>query len=379
MNKKNFVLRVLFFSVCIFLFIQICPEGFTSNVEVAEVKIKNLNPFTRTAKIDFMLSQGAPYLRDILGARDYIWVFGKYSLEDEEAISQWQDLELEGQNAGVFIPSRAATETGNLFTLTWSFADNDELFNLLSKGKKPRVHICAVEMVRISEEGMPSFYLAKYEVSQGQYADYLNLLSADAGQERWTKKHENGYTIFYNPQAEYGKRFSASEPERACNFISFEDAKAYAQWAGLRLPTEKEWKTAARGPAEIGGAENRRLYPWGDVNPGGSAGVYEAGEHLGHHKYYANFGNLEKGRKPLCVGFYGLGDIVRSIAQTGFSSFGIPDLAGNVSEWVMDSEGDFGLKGGGFSSSAEKIKISTPKFEPAASERLAEAGLRLAK
>ena len=98
--------------------------------------------------------------------------------------------------------------------------------------------------------------------------------------------------------------------------VAYEDAAAYAQWAGKRLPTESEWEFAARGG--VAG----RLYAWGDeLKPGGKfqANIYEG-------KFPVEGGDTGED------GFKG----IAPVAQFAPNAYGLYDVAGNVWEWVSD-------------------------------------------
>lgn len=96
--------------------------------------------------------------------------------------------------------------------------------------------------------------------------------------------------------------------------IAWEDAAAYAKWAGKRLPTEAEWEFAARG------GKAGDLYTWGNqLKPDGKwmANIFEG-----------TFPANDEGRD----GYVGIAPIKKFPAN----SYGLYDMAGNVWEWCAD-------------------------------------------
>ena len=138
-----------------------------------------------------------------------------------------------------------------------------------------------------------SFWIDKYPVTNAEFKKFLD-------------------SAHYHPQDDLNflrdwkdGSFPAGRENKPVTWISLEDARAYAAWAGKRLPHEWEWQYAAQGSDD-------RTYPWGNDWNASAVPVPDKSRTM---------------RGP---------DAVDAHPQ-GASPFGVMDLVGNVWQWTEES------------------------------------------
>jgi len=165
------------------------------------------------------------------------------------------------------------------------------------------------------------FYLDKYAVTNEQFAEFVKATGYK------TEAESFGWSfVFGVPEGEHpiGLHWwrrvdgvswkDTGGPNHPVVHVSWNDAAAYANWAGKRLPTEAEWEFAARGGLA------RKRFPWGDeLTPDG--------------KHLCNIWQGEfPSRDTAEDGYAGVAP-VDAFPPNGFGLYGI---TGNTWEWMAD-------------------------------------------
>jgi formylglycine-generating enzyme required for sulfatase activity len=139
----------------------------------------------------------------------------------------------------------------------------------------------------VVEAYLDEFWIGKTHVTVRQFREFVHLT-------------EHPAVVRYDP------RWRWDDDDLPVVNVTWNDARAYSQWAGGDLPTSAQWEKAARGPDGL-------VYPWGNDDDGRQRTVSQ---------YRADFGR--DARKK-----------VGSI-PIGASPYGALDMLGNAEQWCLD-------------------------------------------
>ncbi len=189
-------------------------------------------------------------------------------------------------------------------------------------------------------KGFSGFYCMKYEVSQEQWVAFFNCLTTDQ-----KTKHDITGSPGKNSDDEVAGNGISWEtgqattlnPALPVNYVSWVNANAYFDWAGLRPMTELEYVKACRGTLPAVADE----FAWGNAN------IYATTYTLANEKTSqelvlnpgiglgnAVYSGTSSGR-PLRVGSLAASSVHKNREESGGSFYGIMELSGNVYERVI--------------------------------------------
>lgn len=208
-------------------------------------------------------------------------------------------------------------------------------------------------------KGVDPYYMMKYEVSQGQYVDFLNgiepALASRLSPHTTDQYYESRGSIkFENDQ------YTAESPDRPCNYITWDDGALFADWAGLRPMTELEYVKAARGPSTPLAHE----FPWNTDNKDGLGRFVDLDDELKLKDGLDESKINEDNRHIYGASYYRVMDLAGSLwekcvsighpigrAFKGSHGDGILSSDGSTNaDWPrgIHEEGGYGYRGGGY-------------------------------
>ncbi len=168
----------------------------------------------------------------------------------------------------------------------------------------------AADELPVHQVELDAFYIDRHEVTIGQYKRFLRETAYGTLPDQTPDWIAEKAIVLAQKGVHQVVGFTTPTNRHPVANVTFNDAQAYAQWAGKRLPTEAEWEYAARGGL-VG-----RQYVWGNKPP---------------RKTDCNFTGSFGGEQA--DDGYSYTAPVGSYAPNGY---GLYDMAGNVWEWCAD-------------------------------------------
>jgi formylglycine-generating enzyme required for sulfatase activity len=222
------------------------------------------------------------------------------------------------------------------------------------------------------------FYLGKYEVTVGEFRQFVN----ESGNVTDAEKNNNeGSYFFYDNEWNLVQGINWRYDEnknirREDNYpvihVSYNDALEYCKWLSkrhgkeYRLPTEAEWEYAA------GNGRRHTKYSWGNDAPSGKNGGNLADESG------AKVNNWTRIETNIFMNYDDGYAGIAPIAQFNSNDFGLYDMSGNVWEWTSSIKGvNRVLRGGSWNNNASGCRVSN-RYDNSPGFRNYNLGFRLA-
>jgi formylglycine-generating enzyme required for sulfatase activity len=167
------------------------------------------------------------------------------------------------------------------------------------------------------------FFLEKFEVTNAQYMEFIK--ATGHAPPRYIKENEG--------------RIPDGRQNHPVTCVRWDDAKAYCDWSGKRLPTEAEWEMAASWDPE---KKVKFTYPWGDepLDRQNVQGNYCFNWPNGDHGLGAGWPDWIKELRttPATKDMMKAGGLTKAVGSyaRGRSPFMCFDMGGNVAEWTAD-------------------------------------------
>ena len=331
-----------------------------------------------------------------------------------------------GQNTGEFRQANDVSTTGNATTFTITSVaptlqgnnSASSAVNISTKGGSGNDQLTGTTTATLATNfptGYQSFYCMKYEISQGQYRDFLNTLTYTQQVNRTANAPNSAvgtgalaaagtnrnfieirivgdntgitYPAVYGCDASGNNVYDETTDGEwiACNYLSWGDVTAFLDWAALRPMTELEYEKVARGTVTPvsnecawgstaftavttltanAGKEDEASGTTG-ANVAGSAGYTSGPVRVGM------FATAGSSRTNAGAGYYGVMDLSGNLWEQviGIGNSNCRLFTGALGNGAVNSNGDadasnwpsatnIGLRGGSYNSSSTTLRVS---------------------